>query len=132
MHSRIRSVREELASVLGSEIVRCSTCQRRFVCFLRFSIPTSNYDGYSKTGDSFRVVWFSIFGGLLTLESHSGHFAAFTDGGSSLGSRERAAPGPIFGVMLHPGRREPAPLTIPLREAFQCNDCFVNLIPLLA
>ena len=65
MHSRTRSVREELALVLGSDIVRCASCGRRFVCFLRFSIPTSNYDGYSKTGDSFRVVWFSIFAGLL-------------------------------------------------------------------
>ena len=66
VHSRARSARENLAFVLGSDIVRCAACERRFVCFLRFSIPTSNYDGYSNTGDSFRVVWFGIFGGLLS------------------------------------------------------------------
>ena len=65
VHSRTRSAREDVALVLGSDIVRCVTCSRRFVCFLRFSIPTSNYDGYSNTGDGFTVVWFAILAGLL-------------------------------------------------------------------
>ena len=65
VYSRAHSVREDLALALGGDLVRCARCARRFVCFLRFSIPTSNYDGYSNTGDSFKVVWFAIFGGLL-------------------------------------------------------------------
>jgi LSD1 subclass zinc finger protein len=66
LYSRARSGREELALVLGGDTVRCALCERRFVCFLRFNIPTSNYDGYSNIGDSFRVVWLAIFAGLLT------------------------------------------------------------------
>jgi hypothetical protein len=32
----------------------------------------------------------------------------------------------------HPGRRTPAPLAVPLRESFQRDYRFANLIPLLA
>ena len=66
VYSRARSAREDVALVLGGDIVRCAMCEGRFVSFLRFNIPTSNYDGYSNTGESFRVVWFAIFGGFLS------------------------------------------------------------------
>ena len=44
------------------------------------------------------------------------------------------AASPLWCVLQsgHPGGRTPAPLAMPLREAFQCNDCFANLLPLLA
>jgi hypothetical protein len=66
VYSRSRSAREDLASVLGGDIVRCAICEGRFVSFLQFNIPTSNYDGYANTGNGFGVVWFTIFTGLLS------------------------------------------------------------------
>jgi hypothetical protein len=51
--------------MLGSEILRCSSCNARFLCFLPFSIPAPNHSGYAKTGGGFVVVWIAIFAGLL-------------------------------------------------------------------
>ena len=63
--SRARGLREDLAYILGSDIVRCASCEGRYLCFLRFNIPTPSYNGHSDGGDSFRIVWFAIFGGIL-------------------------------------------------------------------
>jgi len=66
VYSRTRSAREDFVVILGGDIVRCAPCESRFVSFLRFNIPASNYDGYSNTGDGFAVVWFAILGGSLS------------------------------------------------------------------
>jgi hypothetical protein len=44
------------------------------------------------------------------------------------------AASPLWDILRsgHPGWRAPSPLAVPLCEAFQRDDCFANLIPLLA
>ena len=65
VHSRARGIREDLAFMLGSDILRCASCGGRFLCFLRFSIPTPTHKGDSNNDDSFILVWFAIFAGIV-------------------------------------------------------------------
>jgi hypothetical protein len=65
VRSRARGAREDLAFMLGSDILRCTSCGRRFLCFLRFSFQSIAPSGYGNTSQGFMVVWFAILAGLL-------------------------------------------------------------------
>jgi hypothetical protein len=66
VHSRARGTREELAFLLGSDILRCSSCGARFLRFVGFSIPTPTHNTTAGAGDSFMIVWLAIIAGLLS------------------------------------------------------------------
>ena len=66
VRSRARGAREDLAFMLGSDILRCASCGRRFLSLFRFSIPTATDNGFPTRGDGFMVVWLAIFAGILS------------------------------------------------------------------
>jgi len=69
VRSRARGVAEDLAFVMGSGVYRCGSCGGRFLCFHRFSIPSSahdNYVGKHSSDEGYMFAWFAIFAGFLT------------------------------------------------------------------
>jgi hypothetical protein len=55
--------------VLGTGIYRCSSCDARFICFLRFRIASPPQDAYASNhsvGRAFTFAWFAILAGFLT------------------------------------------------------------------
>ena len=69
VRSHARGAHEDLAFMMGSDILRCASCGARFLCFRRFSIPAPGQrDSVGNNSDdgAFAIVWIAIFAGLLT------------------------------------------------------------------
>jgi len=66
VRSGARSVFEDLAFTLGSDILRCGSCGGRFLSFLKFNIPARSHGAVPSRGDGFMVAWFAIFAGILS------------------------------------------------------------------
>ena len=55
VRSGARSVFEDLAFTLGSDILRCGSCGGRFLSFLKFNIPARSHGAVQSRGDGFMV-----------------------------------------------------------------------------